>query len=792
MGLNKMNKHSNKEFKQFKNNQEYIISKRILPYRMVLTQIQDAEFAAHRVLEIIYVIKGSVKIQVRHNVHTLYKGDFYIIPSNKAHNICPKTEDHILLIFQIQPEYLENNFGIPGDSIFVDNINSLGMKNKVVNSLGLLYLESLNNQSDINIHNTKLELLANSIKPYLINDMDIEDEYENNTVESIVWDIVERYSDKTNYDVSLEKTAEDYNISYSYLSRKFKDVVGVNFTDYFLKQKLNNALDLLINTDKTVTKISELTGFFDIKALNRNFRNTFNISPTDFRSKYKGNNKSNKSLLNHKAVEEFIKKIEKERDENLFVEDNSYKIDIADYNGRNEGVWGEVIDSSFVVNSAVDNVEKVLLDSTFKNIVIKMQFIDNDFVLIMKDKLLKELSKEDYSKLIRAIDNSNVVPIIQLDFISNNKKIFYEKEDEFYKKYKSKMTLALDLISKVIGTSRLSMWKFELYIPEINRIEVEGRKSNILIRHIDNFVNILTEKFGEDGYSWGLYIGKVEATGGKNTINHTRKLKNLSHKPEFYTLDLDYYHNSSSPEAGNIILEDKFNFLINRIREDLDIHNSQMLIVSFNYIIEDLKLLDEHCEYNVIYYNLFLKSILLSIKQENFYIASCKVISGIKENANYNVFYNELGIRLPPYYISNFVQNLKREIIHMEDGCIVTKDGRDISILLYTNYEQFYKHRKNLFQIDNDQFKNKILLEINGLEGKYKVTEYQIDYRKDIYYRRFIKELDINTINKAEKAYIGSRITPDMKIKFLNVENTFKYSTNLKFLGGSLIKLQSL
>lgn len=777
---------------KFSNDQEVIISKKTLPYRIFMAKVRDMGFSSHKKIELVFVIKGSIKIEVRDHSCVLNKGDFYIIPSNNPHKIFPEIQDNITMVFQICPDYLENNFGIPKDIIFLKDITSIEMKEKVVNSLGFLYLENLNNEIDYNVNIKYLKCLVNAIRPYLSVKTFNKHEDNKDTVEFIVWDIVKRESCNITEDMTLEKMALEYNVSYSYLSRMFKKTTGMNFTRYFSKVKLNRALDLLLNTEKTITEIAFSSGFSDVKTLNRDFKNTFKMSPTDFRLEYRELDKKiiEEKFIKDSSFQEFIKILKKEKIKKLkktFIKDKNYNLDINTKIGVNEEVWGKIIDLDCM---GINNLENFLEEFKIKNLVIKVVFIEDDFLFKTKDNTPVKLSKIEINKIIRILDNNSVIPIIQLDFISNNRKIFDQNQDLFYKKSSYVMQEALDFVSTIIGNQKLTKWKFELYIPEINELIINSNGLKILSKHINNFLDILNKRFGENKYNWGLYIGKIKILD-KKQIDCIKNVGELLYKPQFYRLDLIYYDESSNVKTGNLFSRDDFNLLVDKIKSNLGMNikeNQQELIFRFNYISKDLELPYDCGNF---YYNLFLKCILLSAKQDKVYIASSRFVNyGINSKIAYYCYYDEWGIKLAPYYVSKLIKELKSEIICIEDGCFVTKEGKDIFILLYADDEECYEYMINPFDVDSNQHEKKVSLDIKGLNGEYKITEYQITHKNSSFYNKFIDDISIEALTKEEELYIKSRIIPEMKIKYLNIEKNLKYSTKLNILGISLIKLQ--
>lgn len=184
---------------------------------------------------------------------------------------------------------------------------------------------------------------------------------------------------------------------------------------------------------------------------------------------------------------------------------------------------------------------------------------------------------------------------------------------------------------------------------------------------------------------------------------------------------------------------------------------------------------------------------MLNIKQNKFYIPSFKVIeSGVEGESDYDSFYNKFGIKSTFNYIYKFISKLKPDLISNGNGYAVTKDGDDLVILLYSDYTECYKYMENHSYSNYIESKKNINLNINGLKGNYKITEYQINYNNGTFYKRFIENIGMETMTEEERFYVQSRSMPEMKISVLNVDELLEYSTELRLLDISLITIQSV
>ncbi|NMA84076.1 MAG: AraC family transcriptional regulator [Epulopiscium sp.] len=90
----------------------------------------------------------------------------------------------------------------------------------------------------------------------------------------------------TNADLTLTSVAESLYISDSYLSRIFKEEAGENFWNYITDKRMEKGKELLLSTDMSIKEISNEIGL-SIQSFMRNFKKQENITPGQYRTKFK-------------------------------------------------------------------------------------------------------------------------------------------------------------------------------------------------------------------------------------------------------------------------------------------------------------------------------------------------------------------------------------------------------------------------------------------------------------------------------------------------------------------------
>ncbi len=85
--------------------------------------------------------------------------------------------------------------------------------------------------------------------------------------------------------LALSRLAERMGYSEFYVSRKFREISGMQFRDYLRYRRLAFALKELRDTDRRILDIALDYGFSSHEAFTRAFGEAYGISPTDYRSR---------------------------------------------------------------------------------------------------------------------------------------------------------------------------------------------------------------------------------------------------------------------------------------------------------------------------------------------------------------------------------------------------------------------------------------------------------------------------------------------------------------------------
>lgn len=84
-------------------------------------------------------------------------------------------------------------------------------------------------------------------------------------------------------DLVLQQLADDFNINYSYCSDLFKKATGTNFSQYLTNLRINNACNLLRESDTGIAQIAYETGYNDYHYFALVFKKATGVTPSQYR-----------------------------------------------------------------------------------------------------------------------------------------------------------------------------------------------------------------------------------------------------------------------------------------------------------------------------------------------------------------------------------------------------------------------------------------------------------------------------------------------------------------------------
>ncbi len=220
----------------------------------------------HPFNEIFYLSSGECTSFIDHNIYKFGKGDLVIVPSGCLHRTTYNGKgmhERIVISFRNEAtEWKRRDY-------VVALLDKLLFENDSPDELSPAFIK---------VGLIELLLFIIRCKNYeenVIKEIDVD----NRIIQEVVTYIYEHYADN----LSLENVAEKFNLSRSYLSKKFKTATGFGFKEYIINVRIQNACRLLLETNRSITDIAFECGFNDSNYFGDAFRKAKGISPHKYR-----------------------------------------------------------------------------------------------------------------------------------------------------------------------------------------------------------------------------------------------------------------------------------------------------------------------------------------------------------------------------------------------------------------------------------------------------------------------------------------------------------------------------
>ena len=266
----------------------------------------------HKEVEIVYVIKGSLRLGVNDVPIQMKEGEVQIINAGDVHYYLasPDSERLVLLIdLNLFQDISSDNKEEPSlRDIFV-NIESssrewtIDIADKMREIIESVYYEDTSRR-DGYTYAVKakvfqmLTLIYRDIPKnrFIQGKSKISEEVLSKSQETLkrldkIFAYVENHYKEP---ITLQEVADYMGFNTFYFTRFFKKNMGITFITFLNDYRLNKAKWILLNEEIPVTEVAENSGFSSVKTFHHLFKEAMGISPLKYRKSIYGNNRTNK------------------------------------------------------------------------------------------------------------------------------------------------------------------------------------------------------------------------------------------------------------------------------------------------------------------------------------------------------------------------------------------------------------------------------------------------------------------------------------------------------------------
>jgi len=223
-------------------------------------------------LNIFNNIERNSKLHFHNNICicTLKKGEMVFFHDGEEITLSPNK----IIVFNVnQPHKLKRYKNILEYHILHINLDGILLP-KIIEDTSV-YKEFIN-FSQKALKNGKSDFIERFLKTYKI------DKKSKGVNENL--EIIKKYIDKNiDKNISLEEMAKKVNLNQSYLSRSFKKKYGLSPHNYMLNERVNRAKKLL-EEGLDISQIALELGFYDQAHFYKAFKNSFLITPNEYKN----------------------------------------------------------------------------------------------------------------------------------------------------------------------------------------------------------------------------------------------------------------------------------------------------------------------------------------------------------------------------------------------------------------------------------------------------------------------------------------------------------------------------
>lgn len=255
---------------------------------------------SHNYVEFVYMYQGTTTHIIDGSEVTLKEGDLLFMNQHAEQEILPAGENDIAVNFMIMPQFfdtvlrnLDNESGslrdfliscltdrdMGGNYLYFDAADILPVQNLMENMIWIMLTEPQNRRT---LSQNTITLLFLTLIDQASHIHVSDDSYEQQLMLKLL-----NYIDTEYRAASLTDFAEQEHFDIYTLSRFIKKKTGRTFKDLLVEKRLRQAEYLLSNTSLPVADIALSVGYENTSYFHRIFRNTYGMSPREWRLDWK-------------------------------------------------------------------------------------------------------------------------------------------------------------------------------------------------------------------------------------------------------------------------------------------------------------------------------------------------------------------------------------------------------------------------------------------------------------------------------------------------------------------------
>ncbi len=484
--------------------------------------------------------------------------------------------------------------------------------------------------------------------------------------------------------ITLESVAAHLGYSNSYFSKYFKTLFGQLFIEYLHDVRMSHIIEDLGSSEKSMADIALANGFNSISAFNTLFKKKYGMTPTAYK----------KQLTKEKSTPVIVS-VDSESENDIHYETKwSVLTSLQTTPKVCTHCWNSVFNLG---------VAKELLSASVQRQIL---FLKENFhfthgriwsLLSQENMIDPTMKNTNFSVINQILDflvNANIKPFIVLGFkpkgiVDNPKKgyMFTSKSEQINMNSKTYYDLTRKFLLHCVqryGKDVVSEWKFEQWW---DRPGINGKVTRDWHQIFSQTYSTVHSIVPAAEIGWAAFNIYDQMKSVKDYLLHLASYPEYP-RPDFLSVVVYPYMEEdelpvSTLTQGTSFIKDSLLKIIPAM-EQAHIPTNRLYITELNVTISNRNYLNDSC----VRASAFIQYVSQLMEE-------CGVIAFWSATDLTDIFFDTSRpifggsglitceeIRKPVFYALQFLNNLGDQLIYHDDHCIVTKNGRDIAILL--------------------------------------------------------------------------------------------------------------
>lgn len=269
-----------------------------MPVALDLFKVECVPYHVHEDLQMIYVLRGTVRLKHSYTAYLLNEGDVHFIHSMDVHGIERVSDDNLVLVLSLKLSFFLKIFPDLTYSVFTTKVNqedfSYQYKRELVKFIFFLVKEMLEEHGESAVRRIReisenlINLLYLHFQDFSVNREDKffdhqlhRDQVQVNRIARVISEIYKNYR----YKISLKSLAEKEHLNRDYLSHLFQKYIGESFRDFVGMVRIEMSEYPLLSTNVAISQLAMDCGFSNMRYYIESFKVWFGMHPKEYRER---------------------------------------------------------------------------------------------------------------------------------------------------------------------------------------------------------------------------------------------------------------------------------------------------------------------------------------------------------------------------------------------------------------------------------------------------------------------------------------------------------------------------